>query len=167
MGLSISCQTFERFSTALQWYMEYKFKAWMSHVIDDFFFIGSKNDTMCCYHLQQFINICGELCIPIKDEKTVPPTTVITIYGIEVDSISMICRLPQDKIEKILLKLNYFKCKKKATLRELQSLLGLLNFATAVVVPGRTFLRRLYKARQLAPILDAYPTTVPQVLLNI
>lgn len=33
--------------------------------------------------------------------------------------------------------------KKKATLRELQSLTGVLNFACSVVVPGRSFLRRL------------------------
>ena len=33
--------------------------------------------------------------------------------------------------------------KRKATLRELQSLIGVLNFACSVVVPGRCFLRRL------------------------
>jgi hypothetical protein len=34
--------------------------------------------------------------------------------------------------------------KKKVTLKSLQSLLGLLNFAASCIVPGRTFLRRLY-----------------------
>ena len=34
--------------------------------------------------------------------------------------------------------------KSKFTLRDLQSLVGLLNFATAVVLPGRAFLRRLF-----------------------
>ena len=52
-------------------------------------------------------------------------------------------RLPLDKLGKLKDQLNHFKFKKKATLRELQSLIGLLNFACSVVPPGRAFLRRL------------------------
>lgn len=88
--------------------------------------------------------LCDHINITLKAEKTVLPTNVITIYGIEVDSNSMITRLPEDKIEKIRSQLQYFKCRKKVKLKELQSLLGPLNFATLCVVPGRTFLRRLY-----------------------
>lgn len=76
-------------------------------------------------------------------EKTVAPTTQLTIYGIEVDSIAMECRLPHDKIVKIQEKLEGFCKRKKVQLKELQSLIGLLNFACSVIVPGRTFLRRL------------------------
>ena len=52
--------------------------------------------------------------------------------------------MPLDKIENMLSKLAHFLKKKKVTLKELQSLLGLLNFATSCIVPGRTFLRKLY-----------------------
>ena len=52
-------------------------------------------------------------------------------------------RLPQDKLIKIKSLLQEFLRRKKVTLHELQSLIGVLNFACAVVVPGRTFLRRL------------------------
>lgn len=62
-----------------------------------------------------------------KHEKTVLPSTVITIYGIEIDSVAMECRLPNEKVEKIREKLQYFVKKKKVTLTELRSLLGLLN----------------------------------------
>ena len=41
-------------------------------------------------------------------------------------------RLPQDKIGNL-----------KVQLKELQSLIGLLNFACSVIVPGWAFLRRL------------------------
>ena len=52
-------------------------------------------------------------------------------------------RLPSDKLEKIRKLLKSFQHKKKATLVELQSLIGLLNFACSVVIPGRPFLRHL------------------------
>lgn len=144
MGLSISCQTFERFSTALQWVMECKYGATMSHILDDFFFVGPAGSSLCHRSLSTFLNICADIGVPIKQEKTTSPDTCLTIYGIEVDSIAMITRLPQDKIEKIRYELDIVHNRKKVTLKQLQSLLGLLNFATLCVIPGRTFLRRLY-----------------------
>ncbi|VDI00834.1 Hypothetical predicted protein [Mytilus galloprovincialis] len=102
------------------------------------------NTNKCSVALNTFLTLSKTLGVPIKDEKTQLPTTCITIYGIEIDSRAMVARLPKDKIAKILGLLNIFKVKKKVILRELQSLLGLLNFACSVVVPGRAFLRRLF-----------------------
>jgi hypothetical protein len=55
----------------------------------------------------------------------------------------MEARLPSDKVKKILAALESFRARKRVTLREMQSLIGLLNFACCVVLPGRPFLRRL------------------------
>ena len=55
----------------------------------------------------------------------------------------MEARLPPDKLNKCSALLLDFLHRKKATLREVQSLTGLLNFACSVIVPGRAFLRRL------------------------
>jgi hypothetical protein len=41
--------------------------------------------------------------------------------------------------------------RRKVTLRELQSLIGLLSFACCVVQPGRTFLRRLIERTKGIP----------------
>jgi hypothetical protein len=87
--------------------------------------------------------MCETLGVPIKHEKTVGPATTIVFLGIELDTVNMEARLPHDKIEKIRKALHSAKCRKKMTLKELQSLIGLLNFACCVVVPGRAFLRRL------------------------
>lgn len=144
MGLSTSCQIFERFSCALQWVMETRYNAAMSHMIDDFFFIGPADSVACSNALNNFLRVAQDIGIPIKEEKTVLPTTRIIIYGIEIDSKNMTARLPEDKVKKIQDMLEVFRRRKKVTLQELQSLVGLLNFATAVVQPGRTFLRRLY-----------------------
>ena len=71
------------------------------------------------------------------------PTTVLTFLGLELDTKAMVIRLPSDKLLKIRNRLAEVQHKKKLTLQELQSLIGLLNFACAVVVPGRPFLRRI------------------------
>lgn len=51
--------------------------------------------------------------------------------------------MPQDKLDKCLAAISLLLHKKKAILRDIQSLTGLLNFACSVVTPGRAFLRRL------------------------
>ena len=55
----------------------------------------------------------------------------------------MVMRLPQEKISDLRKQIAFFINSKKATLKELQSLIGMLNFACQVVAPGRVFCRRL------------------------
>lgn len=55
----------------------------------------------------------------------------------------MEARLPHDKLEKCRNMLQDFLKRRKVSLREMQSLIGLLNFTCSVVLPGRTFLRRM------------------------
>ena len=62
---------------------------------------------------------------------------------IELDSISSEARLPIDKIHKSAQLISELLGRKKVTLKEVQSLSGLLNFACSVIKPGRAFLRRL------------------------
>lgn len=144
MGCSISCNLFEELSTALHWIMVTKFQAaGVVHVLDDFLFVGPPLSDKCFKDLTTFLALCQRMGIPIKHTKTVQPTTVITFLGVELDSDKMEARLPSDKIQKITELLGKFNRKKKVTLQELQSLIGLLNFACTVVAPGRPFLRRL------------------------
>ncbi|XP_078330524.1 uncharacterized protein LOC144624540 [Crassostrea virginica] len=144
MGASSSCQIFEKFSVALQWILQSKYGAGdMSHILDDFFFIGPANSSNCKNDLTNFLYLCKCIGVPIKMSKTQTPTTIITIYGIEIDSDLMEARLPVDKVEKIKKQLVQMLQKEQTTLREFQSLIGLLNFACSVVVPGRAFLRRM------------------------
>jgi hypothetical protein len=81
--------------------------------------------------------------VPIAPEKTVGPSTILTFAGIELDTNTMEARLPADKILKTRSILSEFLCRRKATLKEVQSLIDLLNFACTVVPPGRAFLWRL------------------------
>ena len=80
--------------------------------------------------------------VPTKEEKTEHASTCLVFLGIEFDTVLMEARLPFHKICKISFTLASIK-KKRLMLRELQSIIGLLNFACSVVLPGRAFLRGL------------------------
>ncbi len=71
------------------------------------------------------------------------PQTTLTFAGIELDTILFEARLPADKITKSKALLSKFLQCKKAALKQVQSLIGLLNFACSIVVPRRAFLRPL------------------------
>jgi hypothetical protein len=143
-GLSYSCQLFEKFSSALQWILQHKFQVGHCiHVLDDFLFVGKPHSTECYDALLAFYTLATEINLPIKKEKTVLPTTTLTFLGLELDTVRFEVRLPEDKLISLRNRINHFKKKRTATLLELQSLIGLLNFACAVVPPGRAFLRRI------------------------
>ena len=143
MGCASSCRTFENFSTALEWLAKtYLDIPLIIHLLDDFFLV-SPTFSGCQAHLSNFLSFCEFLGIPMAPDKTIGPSCVLSFRGIELDSMLMEACLPRDKISKCMLLLEKFLYCKKVTLRELQSLIGLLNFACSVIVPGRAFLRRL------------------------
>ena len=71
------------------------------------------------------------------------PFSCLQFVGITLDTLKMEARLPQDKIDKCRHLLGSFLSRRSATLRDFQPLIGFLNFACSVIVPGRAFLRRL------------------------
>ena len=55
----------------------------------------------------------------------------------------MEARIPAEKINRLSLLIQQFENKHSCTLKELQSLIGSLNFACKVDPPGRPFLQRM------------------------
>ena len=127
MGCSSSCKTFEIFSTAVEWIAQHKFNIdKLLHLLDDFLLIAATH-TQCRSNLDRFLNLCATLGIPIAPEKTCSPATTLTFAGIEFDSIKSQARLPADKLEKYVDTIASFLNRKKLTLKDLQSLIGLLK----------------------------------------
>lgn len=139
MGLSSSCAIF----SSLEWISVHCLSAsGVLHILDDFLF-SAKTESKCRTDLSNFLHLCSYLGVPIAQEKTVGPSQVIQFAGITLDSVRQEARLPEDKLQKCSVLLESFYKRRKVTLRELQSLLGLLNFTCSVIVPGRPFLRRM------------------------
>ena len=90
-----------------------------------------------------FYILAQKIGLPINSKKTVYPTTTITFLGLELDTVMFEIRLPNDKLVNLKQQISKLQNRRSVTLVELQSLIGMLNFACNVVPPGRTFLRRL------------------------
>ena len=72
------------------------------------------------------------------------PNTRMTFLGLVIDTIAQEIQVPSDKMATVMDKLDNALSKRKLKLRQLQSLLGSLNFICKAVHPGRAFLRRLF-----------------------
>ena len=79
----------------------------------------------------------------IAAHKTEGPSCQLTFLGIQIDTIRMELNLPPDKLARITAMVLEWRGKKVATKKQLQSLVGSLSHAASVVIPGRTFMRRL------------------------
>ncbi|KAM3912164.1 uncharacterized protein RB166_020655 [Leptodactylus fuscus] len=144
MGCSISCHFFELFSSFLEWVVRYETKSRsIIHYLDDFLFVVPASDSRCQFLLDSFRSLMSHFGVPLSPEKTVGPTTVLSFLGIELDSISMVFRLPGDKLERLTDLLRGFLAVSKVTLKQMQSLLGLLVFTCRIMPMGRVFSRRL------------------------
>jgi hypothetical protein len=144
MGCRSSCAIFETFSRSLQWVARSKLSIpYISHILDDFIFVGPPDSNICALSLDAFLLLCADCSIPIKHAKTVLPATCVAAHGIELDTIAMQARLPEEKLNKARTLLQRYSSKTRISLRELQSLIGFLTFACRVIQPGRAFLRRL------------------------
>ena len=143
MGLSSSCKIFESFSSALEWIARVKLNiAGIFHLLHDFLIV-SKSLSSLEHKLRALLQTYDDIGVPMASEKTVRPSFVLSFAGIELDTIKMEARLPEDKLTKYRSVIWEFLTEKKVTLTELQSLIGLLSFTCSVIVPVRTFLRRL------------------------
>ena len=138
MGCSISFVTFKHFSTSLK-YCARRVAGTRNilHYLDDFLFVGRLDSLECVRVLCSFGIVCKDFGVPIAQDKTEGPTTGITFLSMVIDIINQQIQVPQSKIVSVLAKLGYALSKHKLTLKELQSLLGSVNFVCKAVRPGR------------------------------
>lgn len=90
-----------------------------------------------------FYKLARDINLPNKSSKAVYPTTTLTFWGLELDTVKFEICPAQDKLDSMRKEVQKLKLQISATLKQLQSLIGLLSFAREVVPPVRTFLRRL------------------------
>lgn len=134
---------FDSFSKAICWIAMNKYNIkFILHLLDDFLTIDQPGED-AQQTMDTLKGIFKRLNVPLSEHKTVGPSTVLEYLGIILDTDNMQAKLPLDKVLRITDMLTKFLCRRTCTKRELLQLLGHLNFASRVIVPGRTFVSYL------------------------
>ena len=147
-GLRLAPKIFSAVADAIQWILHLNGVDNIIHYLDDYVLVA-KDREQADYQKAQLISTFTELGVPLEPSKLKGPSQCLSFLGIEVDSVARQLHLPQEKMKLLKEKLRSCIDSRSLTKRELQSLVGLLQFATKVVKPGRPFLRRLYTMQQI------------------
>ena len=138
-GSRSSPKLFDTLSLAICWIAKHNYGIGVIlHLLDDFLTIDPPS--ACGERTMALLTlIFNRLKIPTAPNKTIGPCTVMEYLGIILDSEQMQARLPPDKVVCIVNYIEHFLDRRSVRKRELLQLLGHLNFATRVILPGRAF----------------------------
>ena len=143
-GLRSAPFLFNQLSDALEWLVRNHLHIpSIIHILDDFFIVQPPPSSLCATALCKVLTLFTELNIPLAPNKTFRPTQVLEFMGITLDSVLMQARLPEDKLDNARVMLSSWSSRKWCFLRDLQSLIGTLQFACRVISPGRPFMQRI------------------------
>ena len=115
----------------------------MLHYLDYFLIFGPPGPEECSKVLATALDLCARLGVPIVAHKTEGPATRIIFLCIELDSVSRMVQLPEEKLARLQTEVRSWRGRKSCTKQELLSLIGKLQHACCVVKPGRTYLRSM------------------------
>ena len=86
---------------ALEWVVRQRGIEDIFHYIDDFVAVGPSTED-CGFGQQTLIQTCDNLGVCIAHDKTVGPTTRLTVLGTEIDMVAMTLCLMHEKLERLL-----------------------------------------------------------------
>ncbi|MCG8431274.1 MAG: hypothetical protein MJA29_08895, partial [Candidatus Omnitrophica bacterium] len=144
-GCRSSPKIFDQLSQAICWIAQNNYQIeFILHLLDDFITL----DTPSCIperNMALLKLIFRRLNIPTAPHKTIGPAQLLEFLGILLDTVNMLAKLPQDKIQRISQLIQDTLSRRTITKRDLLVILGHFNFASRVIVPGRSFVSYLIK----------------------
>jgi hypothetical protein len=140
MGMTSSAYIAQRVSNAILGIFKSKGRSGVIY-IDDLAGVEVKSNGEKAF--EEMKNILEKVGVEESVSKACKPSTNMKFLGIEIDSVKMEMRIDKDRVKEIREELIIWYKKDYASLKEVQSLLGKLNFAASCVVQGRLFISRI------------------------
>ena len=140
MGMTSSCYVAQKVSNAISFLME---KAGYSCVnyIDDLGRVDTPEKASQAF--QYLGDLLCKIGILESTAKATPPCQIMVFLGIELNLVSQTLRIDDTRLADIKHIMYIWLNKSTATLKEIQSLVGILSFAASCAREGRLFFSRL------------------------
>jgi len=112
----------------------------IDHYLDDFILVGKKFSNDCSTLMNTFMDVCDELGVPIAENKTVGPSNIITFLGFIIDTVLMMVRIPEEKLQKLRNLLQPLLYKKKVSLKDLR----VFDWVNGILFKGHPIFKGFY-----------------------
>ena len=153
-GLRSAPKIFAALADALEWVLEQNGVSVVIHYLDDFLVMGPCGSDQCKRSLEIMIRVCKLLGLPLKWQKMEGPTSILVFLGILLDTNRLEMRLPEDKLQELRKLIAAWSRRRAGKKRDILSLIGKLAHAAKIILPGRTFVRRMIDTAMKAKKLD-------------
>ena len=148
MGMTSSCFIAQRVSSSLTFIMHCR-NVEIVNYIDDLG--GADTPDKAWESFEDLGAMLKSLGILESEAKATPPCTEMVFLGICLNSVNQTLSISQDRVREIVCLTDKWLQKSSASLKELQSLIGVLSFAASVVREGRLFFSRLLTLLKSCP----------------
>ncbi len=143
-GLRSAPKIFSAIADMIAWALYRAGVKWQIHYLDDFLLLEAPDLDNGARALTTATETLQWLGVPVANNKTEGPATLVVFLGIVIDTRSFELRLPLEKVQRLQALLQEWSHKKACTRKELESLVGHLSHAATMILPGRTFLHQFF-----------------------
>ena len=149
-GLRSVPKIFTALADALEYIIKQHGVEHLWHYLDDYITVGKPSYEECPTNLDIMMAVCHTLGVPLASNEIEGPASTIAFIGILLDTRHMEICLPPEKLHRLKQVIDEWSSKSWCTKCYLESLIGLLQHASTVVKPGRSFLRRMIELNKIA-----------------
>ena len=140
MGMRTAPYIAQRVTNAIA-FIHRRMTFFLLNYVDDF--VGAENRDKIWASYRALSSLLEELRVDTSQDKIVPPTTRLEFLGIIFDSTTMTMKISEEKMEEIRAELDTWLYKTRSNRKEVESLIGKLQFISKCIKAGRVFISRL------------------------
>ena len=148
IGLRSSALICQRITNSITYILKNKGVEVINYLDD---FAGAEHDDEALQSYNILRNTIANYGLELSSDKCRPPSHEMTFLGILANTLKMTLEIPGEKLQEIIVLLNEWTRKLFVNIKQVQSLVGKLNFVAKCVKPARLFISRMLEFMSFMP----------------